>query len=259
MEKKLRIQLFDDEGKLINDRMVSQDPEFNVGPKETHNGLFRIEFTLENQDDIERCKTYLDKLVGNLPLESKTKKAKKELIPDDPNYRENLLAEVLALDPLDQDILISYLRKKGFVFRTWDYLSMVDLKGVAPKDRHQEEYQWMIYEIRSAKNPKSDKLDPMLMFGIKLVGERSEKVIVYLNGEYEGVHKIPLPEKPKEVFKKTTMQKFPEFMVEDERTKYQIELRSYQLNPEKKISKFFNRWMKYVENTPELPNPNPYK
>jgi hypothetical protein len=56
MEKKLRIQLFDDEGRMVDDRTVSQDPEIYSGPKENHNGLFRIEFTLNTKDDVEKAK-----------------------------------------------------------------------------------------------------------------------------------------------------------------------------------------------------------
>lgn len=261
MEKKLRIQLFDEEGRMIGDRTVSQDPEFSKGPLQDHFGLFRIEFTLDNKDDVEKAKIYLDQMVGSLPLDShKSKKKKGPKIPDDPLYREGIINNIVGDVEADQDQLISYLRDQGFVFRTWDFLeSMVDLTGIIIKDIHKDKFQFMLREIRKAKNPKADKYDPMLIFGIKLDDERTEKVVIYLNGEFNKSIKIALPEKPKEVYKKTTMLKFPHFMTEDERTKFTIELRSYESNKEKGITKFFNRWMQYVDNLPKLENPNPNK
>ncbi len=257
MEKKLRVQLFDEEGRMVGDRIVSQDPEFSKGPLKDHHGIFRIEFTLDSKNDVEKAKTYLDQMVGNLPLAS-GKKKKLPKIPDDPMFRENIIDEIENSDSMeDQDNLIAGLRSQGFVFRTWEFLeSMVDLTGITIKDVHKNKYQFMLREIRKAKNPKADKYDPMLIFGIKLDEERTEKVVIYLNGEFHKSLKIPLPEKPKEVFKKTTMLKFPHFMTEDERVKFTIELRSYESNPSKSVSKFFNRWMQYVENLPQLDNIN---
>jgi len=259
MEKKLRIQLFDEEGRLMDDRTVSQDPEFSKGPKEVHKGLFRIEFTLETPDDVDKSKIYMDKLVGNLSLEVPKKIKKSQIIPNDPQYRENLLEGILKIENLDQDILIKELRKLGFVFRTWDFLQMVNLPELNIKDRHQDKYEWMIREIRRAKNPKSDKYDPMLVFGIKLMDEPDERVVIYLNGEYLKTIKISIPSNPKEVVKRTDILKFPEYMTPEEREKFRIELRSYENNPEKQISKFFDRWMKWVKNVPNLANPNPHK
>lgn len=252
MEKKLRIQLFDKEGRFIEDRMVSQDPEVSAGPKNTHEGLMRIEFTFLEKNDVEKVKIYLDKLIGKLPLG--TKKALKQKLArtmDDPDYREKLLEEAMTQNGQDQDQLISFLREQGFRFMMSDFLTTFGFPGINIKDRHLDEYQWMLRCIRYAKNPQSDKYDPMLIFGIKLIPEHDEKVIVYLNGEFHKRYKVPVPNKPKEVFKKTTMTKFPHYMTEEEREKFRLELRQYETNPEKKFSKFFNRWKPYVENLPD--------
>ena len=73
IQKSVSIQLFDEEGRIISERLVKQDPEFNVGPKEVHKGALRISFTLLESADIEKSINYLNKLSGNLPLSSPAK------------------------------------------------------------------------------------------------------------------------------------------------------------------------------------------
>ena len=252
MEKKIRIQLYSEDGMLLSDRLVSQDTEFNSGPKEPHKGPLRVEFTLLEKEDIEKAKVYLDKLSGILPLSSKKEKKLKLKEIDIPEERENLLKEVLAIDPLDQDILIQTLRSKGFKFMMYDFLETFEFP-IEIKDVHKEKYQWMLRCIKEAKNPSVDKYDPMLIFGIKMYENRDSKIVVYLNGKFDGSYEVELPSKPKEVYKKTGMIKFPVYMTEEEREKFRFELRQYQLTPEKEFSKFFTRWRPYVENIPELP------
>lgn len=251
MEKKLRVQLFDEEGRLSDDRTVSQDPEFSKGPPKTHSGLFRIEFTLDNQDDIDKAKKYLDQLIGALPVITKERKNASMEIPE-PEQREGLL-ETAIKESKDQDELISFLRSKGFKFMMTDFLLTFEYEGLVIKDRHLEEYQWMLLQTKKAKNPKSEKYDPMLVFGIKLIPEHAEKIVVYLNGEYHKSYKVPIPAKPKEVFKKTAMVKFPHYMTLEEREKFRYELSQYKNQPDRKLSKFFKRWRPYVENLPNLP------
>jgi len=252
MEKKLRIQLFNEDGNLINDRLLSQDTEMYSGPKENHEGPMRIEFTLENKDDIEKAKTYLDKLVGNLPLNSSKKKGKiKKVFNVD--TREKVLEEALRIgEESNQDSMIEYLRDMSFNFMMSDFIKTFDFPMLKIKERHFEKYQWMVHCIKKAKNPKSDKYDPMLIFGISMANERSDKIVVYLNGEFNGYHTIKVPDKNRLDFKKTNMIKFPHYMIEEEREKFRYELRQYQDNPDKPLSKFFNRWVGSVSNLPEL-------
>ena len=251
MEKKLRIQLFDSDGRMLNDRLVTQDPEMVVGPKLAHDGPLRIEFTLETKDDIEKAKDYLDRLVGNLPLSVKKAKKLNKDLGEDVNFRQALLDNIII--PADnQDTLIGILRNEGFVFMMSDYLITFDDLGLQIKDVHKDKYQWMIRLIKPGRNPRSDKFDPMLVIGIQLLPEHNEKVVVYMDTKFHKSYKIPVPSKPKEVFKKTTMLKFPPYMVEKEREKFRYELRQYELNPERNYSKFFIRWKEWVENLPEL-------
>lgn len=253
MEKKLRIQLFDPDGKMLSDRLVTQEPEFSKGPNEKHDGPMRIEFTLDSQPDIEKAKRYLDQLIGILPLGPK--KGRKVLSKKihDPEHRETFLENILSISE-DQDQLIKNLREKGFKFvmtdflKTFDFFDKLDIKKV-----HLENYQWMILLNKPAKNPKSDKYDPMLLFGIKLMDERSDKVVIYVNGTFHKSVKLEIPEKSEIDFKKTDMIKFPHYMVEEEREKFRYEHRQYKDNPEKKYSKFYKRWKPFVENLPELP------
>jgi len=250
MEKKIRIQKFDSEGRLIDDRMVSQDTEFTSGPKLKHEGPLRVEFSLLDKSDVEGAVTYLGKLTGSLPIEAKKLKKLKE--PQNPEHREQLLKDALG-EAHDQDTLITYLRDHGFKFMMHEFLETFDWPMLILRNHHKEEFQWMLRCSKIAKNPTSDKYDPMLAFGIKLVGDRQEKVVIYLHGEFHKSYKIPLPDKPRETFKKSGMMKFPHFMVENERDKFRFEIRQYQNNPEKEFSKFFNRWREHVDNVPKLP------
>lgn len=252
MEKKLRIQLFDKEGALVNDRLVSQDPEIYSGPKDSHDGPIRVEFTLENKDDVEKVKTYLDKLTGILPLDAQKKKKKVEKVFSTDN-REKVLEEALRIgEEYGQDKMIEYLRNLNFSFMMSDFLKTFDFPMLNIKDRHFEKYQWMIHCIKRAKNPKSDKYDPMLIFGIQISSERSDKIVVYLNGEFVSYNNIAVPGETSLDFKKTNMIKFPHYMIEEEREKFRYELRQYQENPEKPLSKFFKRWSSAVSNLPEI-------
>lgn len=247
MEKKLRLQLFDSEGRMGIDRLVSQDPEFNAGPKFKHHDPIRVEFTLFNKEDVDKCKKYLDQLSGELPL---TERKSKKVAIDTGDNREEVLTQVMGQMELNQDLLIKDLRERGFRFMMYDYLKTLEYNNLPIKERHQEEYQWMLLSLKQGKNPKTDKYDPMLAFGFNLLGERTEKVLVYLNGEFHQSYKVPLPEKPKETFKKSGMTKFPKYMMEDERERFRFELRKLELEPEKNPTKFFNRWWQFVENLP---------
>ena len=251
MEKKIRIQFYSEDGQLVNDRLVSQDIELNTGPKETHLGPMRIEFSLMEPSDIGKAKLYLDKLIGSLPLEVKLKKKKtdKEFeIEDREVFVSNLLGSVN-----NQDELINKLREKGFKFMMWDFLETFEFAELNIKEAHKEKYQWMLRCIKEGKNPAVDKYDPTIVFGIQMYGERSPKIVVYVDGEFVSSHEIGLVEKSKLTFKKTEMMKFPVYMTEQEREKFRYEVRQYQLNPEKEYSKFFLRWKPFVENIPSLP------
>lgn len=250
MEKKIRIQKFDEEGRLIDDKVVTQDPEFYTGPKMKHNGPLRIEFSLLNKDDVEKCKFYLDQLVGDLPLSAKKGKKKKvsKFEGKDPEHRKELLESVLT-HAKDQDEFIQAMKEQEFKFLTWDFLKTFNYP-IDIKKMHRE-YQFLIRCIKEAKNPMSDKYDPMLIIGINML-ERQPKMIIYLDGSFLKSVELPIPKKNALTFKKTEMMKFPHYMVDEEKDKFRYEIRQYQNNPDKKLSKFFKRWLPYVENVPKI-------
>lgn len=250
MEKKLRIQLFDNEGRLVTDRLVSQDPEFNTGPKIQHDQPIRIEFTLMSKDDIDRAQEYLNKLTGILPL-SEVKKKRLSKAPLDPRDREDLLNGAIE-DNNDQNGLIDTLRTNGFIFMTTELLETYDYP-INLKDKHKPEYQWMIKRLKVAKNPINDKYDPMLLFGFRMFGEPDAKIVVYLDGAYHKAYKLKPHSKSKEVIRKAEMMKFPPYMTPEERERFRYEFRLLQDNPEKEFTKNFKRWREWVENVPELP------
>lgn len=251
MEKKVKITLFDLEGRITDEKWVSQTSEFYKGPLGRNTGPFRIEFTFMDQTDVEKVIKYIQQLTGILPIEAKEKKLKK--VPLEPQQREELIEEVLK-ESMDQDQLIKSLRDRQFVFVTWEYLQTLEhAEIIEMKEFHGSKYQWMVKRIKFAKNPKFDKYDLMVLFGISLLGERSEKVPIYLNGQFLKKVVIPIPEKPRETVKKTEMMKFPAAMIEEEREKFRFELRALQKNPEKEITKFFKRWRPFIENVPAIP------
>jgi len=250
MKKKTRIQFYTEDGILMNDRLVEQDPEFYSGPKETHDGPIRIEFSLLEENDIEKCIEYLKKLTGKLPASAK--KGRKSLISNhNPSeFREKVWnnAEKKHMD--NQDDFIEYFRENGFSFVDYSYI--VD-NGLTDKIKklYSDKYFWMMKRIKKAKDPANDKYDPTLIIGVKLLDKdnnpkRSDKVIVYSAGD-ENIYKIPLPELPKFSFNKSESLKFPHYMIQDERDKFRLEYRKLQEDPNKKPSKFYNRWVEFVK------------
>ena len=59
---KLRVQLLDEELRVMEDRLVDQASEFYLGPKKSHKGPLKFEVTFQTQNDIDDFKTYLSKI-----------------------------------------------------------------------------------------------------------------------------------------------------------------------------------------------------
>ena len=241
IEKKMRIQLFDKEFNMLSDRLVSQDIELK-GPKEKHDGPIRVEFALFDQDDVPLCITYLRKLLENLPLELKEKKVKISEI--DSESREELLKAVMA-QATNQEQLIEILREKGFRFLTPDHISDLGLK-LEIEEKHKD-FQFMVLCMKEAKIASNDRYDPQLAFGIKLLGDKIDRILIYLYGKFDSRVKLEWPAKVKVSFQKMEMVKFPPYMKLEEREKFRNELRMLNANPEKVPSKFFGRWMDDVD------------
>ena len=252
-EKKIRVQLFDEESRLISDKLYKQGSELISGPKFTHNGPMRIEITMDNQEDIERAITYIKKLSGMLPLEAKKEKKKVGKIESDSDdYIESMMDMITECK--DQDELISNLRNQGFVFVTRDLLhNMERFEKVnwEEEDWRTDKYQYMVRLIKESKNPMLDKFDPTLIVGIKIYKKRSE-VKFYKFGELTNNLDIPVPGKAKESFTTQKLHIFPEFMSEKEKERFRREYRDMERDPEKEPTPFYLRWHKWVQTSQPL-------
>ena len=92
------------------------------------------------------------------------------------------------------------------------------------------------------KTPKQINSIQWLSSGFSILGGPSKKIVPYLYKE----RKKPLrAQVGKNVisFSQAEFTKLPKYMREDERIKFSTEQRQLLLNPEKKPSKFFMRWV----------------
>lgn len=238
---KMRIKLYD-KGLLISDRLVEQSTEFNSGPKATHTGPMSLELNLDNQEEVEFAIAYLKKLKGDLPIVVEAKKSAAKKIDKMLSEKEPLLdlLKTLKVKALSQERLIEMLREYKFRFLTSEYIrDYHEAKGLAEnpmlviRDMDME-YQFMARLVRETKSPFNDQYDFRLTFGIKIIGERVEKVRVYLWGKYDETLKIPW-EKVKGVnFKKVDqLHSFPEWMDYADRRKWRVEHRKWEVATEK--------------------------
>lgn len=252
---KIRVQAMDEDGIVLNDRLVDQYIEFLNGPKESHKGPLRVEVTLMNKEDVNSFKAYLDKLVGDLPIKKITGRGRpaNNATEEMNSPREDILQDVekLISEGKDQDQVIKYLRDLGFVFLlTEDFLWYFpnfqfrggDIGTKTDNGQYPSSYSWMVRCIKRSKDPKTDKYDPQIIFGFQIMGERSSKVIPYLYKERKKPFRVEIPKKNALSFNNTEMTKFPKYMREDERLKFSTEMRQLMVNSEKKPSKFFHRW-----------------
>ena len=257
---KLRVTLLEENGAVIQDRLVDAASELYTGPKTQHNGPIRLEVTLVNKQDIDSFKDYLDKLSGTLPLKVVTAgrgrpSTTNTQLAESP--REDILLQVenLASNGSNQLDVIKYLRELGFVFMlTEDFLHYFkdfpfnEKDTGKPTDNNQylDSMSWMVRCIKKAKDPMADKFDPMIIFGFNVMRPKSKKVVPYLYKERKAPLRI---ETGKNVLSFNTVEftKFPKYMLEEERLKFSSEQRQLLLNPSKKPSKFFLRWVKDVE------------
>lgn len=256
---KMRVTTLNEDGVYLSDRLVDAAAELYAGPKEKHHGPIRLEVTLTNSGDVESFKNYLDQLVGNLPIKApsagrgRPASQAKEL--DTP--REDILTKVeeMVREGANQPQVIKYLRDLGFVFiLTEDLLyyfpdfpfKSKDIGTPTDTGQYPESYSWCIRRIRKGKDPKTDKYDPMIMFGFKIINGPSRKVIPYLYKERKDILKI-IPPKKALSFSEVEFTKYPKYMTAEERLKFSTEIRQLILTKDKKPSKFFLRWHKDVE------------
>lgn len=250
LKKNVRITLFDKEGRMESERMVTQGPEFYSGAKEIAPGPFRIEFTFEDHADVGGAIAYLQQLVGLMPIREKGTPgyAKKDKPDNDAifdNDKEKALSELIE-NASDQDDFIKKLRANEFVFVNSGLLKFIVPETYQIKKMHQDKYDWLIRRIKIAKDPKNDKYDTQVLIGLSMSHGRQDKIIVYLYGEFSNRYVIAVPEKRPLKLSKTNLLKFPAYMNEEERLKWGFEHRTLFNNPEKAPTKFYMRWVKDV-------------
>lgn len=247
LKPKMRISLLDNNLVKLDDRLVIMDAEFNLGPKTKHTGPIGLEVILRDKEDVNSFKVYLDKLVGDLPLPNRpTYKPPKQQISllDEEPLKDLLKDAEKKCKSIDE--LITYLRNKGFVFVNHQFLSDSEFPTKV-KENHLE-YQFMIRKIKEAKDPKNDKYDPQLVVGIQFAPTKQPNVKVYLYNEFLRTIKMEWEEQSSTTkFKKINLTKFPPYMVKEERERYRLEERKYQLGPTLEKSKFWLRWNSAVE------------
>lgn len=256
---KLRITLLEENGAVIQDRLVDAATEYYSGPKLQHKGPIRVEVTLANNLDIDNFKKYLDQLTGSLPIKApsagrgRPSTAGTQAAIETP--REDIIADVkkMAEEGKNQTEVIDYLRGLGFVFILAEDLfyyfpelaQSMDHKDLGdPTDNKQypDSLALMVRCIKRAKDPRTDKFDPMIFFGFN-IQKPSKRVVPYLYKERQEPIKIATGKKVLS-FNTVEFTKLPKYMLETERLKFSIEQRQLILNPEKKPSKFFLRWVK---------------
>ena len=255
---KLRITLLEDNGAVIQDRLVDATTEYYAGPKIQHSGPIRIETTLTNTQDIESFKKYLDQLTGTLPIKAPSAGRGRPSMANQANTespREDIIEGLkkLASEGKNQTDVIEYLRKLGFVFilaedllyyfpDLIDSFKHKDIGDPTDNKQYPNSLAWMVRCIRRAKDPRTDKFDPMIFFGFN-IQKPSRKVVPYLYKERQEPIKIDTGKKVLS-FNTVEFTKLPVYMQEQERLKFSVEQRQLLLNPDKKPSKFFLRWVK---------------
>lgn len=257
---KIRITLLEENGAVIQDRLVDSGLEFYQGPKIQHNGPVRLEVTLANKDDVQKLKDYVDQLTGTLPIKPVTigrGRPSSTSTQQIESPREDILLKVeeMANNKCNQMEVIKYLRELGFVFMlTEDFLHYFEdfpfnTKDIGkPTDNKQylDSLSWMVRCVKKAKDPMVDKFDPMIIFGFNILRPSSRKVVPYLYKERKDPLRIDTGKKVLS-FNTVEFTKFPKYMLEAERLKFSSEQRQLLQNPNKKPSKFFLRWVKDVE------------
>jgi hypothetical protein len=265
---KLRVQLLDEELRVMEDRLVDQASEFYLGPKKSHKGPLKFEVTFQTQNDIDDFKTYLSKIKGEFPIKEVSQRGRPSTSSSQTleSPREDILVKVqdMVNSGDTQDNIIKYLRKLGFIFLlTEDFLRYFPEFKFNPKDignpndtgQYLDSFAWLTRCIKRAKDPKADKYDKMITFGFRIEGKPSSKIIPYLYGDRKDILRSKKSNKKTSFASYKELTKFPHFMLEDERLKFSTEMRQLLANEEKKPSKFFLRWFKDVQFPKDLQEP----
>lgn len=256
ISKKIRIQVYGEDGNQLHDKLTEQDTTLSAGPMpEFKEGLLKMEICLFDQSDIDKVITYLKMVKGDIPLGRilKHKKVPKLKITDEnaEDFRAKIVEIASKAD--SQEELTKYLRNQGFKFMTKDDAmdaGIFDNIKIGPKMMGKiTNHQLMVRVSKDSKNPLHVKYDPLLIFFIKIISDTREdktKVYTFLNNHIENSFSVKVTGTDS-ILNSANIVKFPDFMIADERNKFRLELTKLKKNPDNPPSKFFRRWAPFVE------------
>lgn len=240
IEKKMRIQTFDEDFNMLSDRLVSQYSEFNKGPGKVHEGPLKVEVSLFSKEDVDKFRQYLEMLKGIIPIETTKKKRGRKRSPKDvEGFREFMVKKLSGLENPSDAMVIQACREEGMVFTSLEFLHDMGYPILVPK-LHRK-YRYMAQLVKKAKNPINDKYNPSLLVGLKgnrVVVYSAEELLLELAVTKDEDAKIKIPAKVKV--------KFPVYLTQDERNKFRAEMQILKDNPEKKPTKWYARWVHEV-------------
>lgn len=246
---KIRITLYNEDGTIKSDRLTQFQGEMYMGPKEEHNGPVRIDVQFNTRDQVEEVIQYIKKLTGQLPISEKRKYVKSTTTQSiSSTTGDSILTELKTKQ--NQVEVIDALRYFNYQFITHEHLEEIFEKNgwtLNLKRENHKEYQFMVRVLRLAKDPKNDKIDPSLIFAIKLIGDLVPGYHVYQGGEFYESVKLPWPKKNINLKVKEKFYKFPATMLYDERAKWRAEDRKVHADPNYQPTPFYNRWLPFVE------------
>lgn len=255
MKPKIRITLLDNNLAPLSDRLVDQGIEFMQGPKDKHEGPVKIEFILETKNDAIALKKYIDQLSEGKPEKEVSSRGRPTNTKELSSPREDILLEVenMAKEGKTQEDIIKHLRSLGFLFLLTedllryfpDFPFQIRDIGQEKHGQYPDSYHWLLRCTKFAKDPRADKFDPMLLFGFKF--GKSKRIIPYLFRNRSNKIKADQDSNNPVAFNQIQeLTKFPHYQTEEERLKWQTEMRQLISNHDKKPSKFFLRWASEV-------------
>lgn len=252
---KIRITLLDKTTNAeIGDRLVESALEFSNGPKEKHDGPIRLATTLTDKTQVQGLIGYLQRLALDLPLDSKpTKRTYNKTTSLADEQKMDIIQLVEKAETIEAAITL--LRETNYAFHDFEHLQMICEKNnwkFKVKNPKHEKYQYMCRVLRLAKDPKNDQIDISLVFAIKLVGNRFDKILVFEGGKLTKTIKKAWAETKEIGFKvKEKFFKFPDPMTYEERAKWRVEDRKIQSAEEKGVdytpSTFYTRWLPFIK------------
>ena len=243
IEKKFRIQAFDTDFNMIQDRLLGQDSEFSQGPKESHKGPLKIEVCLFEQEDIDRFTQYLERLRKDIPIKEKgARRLRRKVKVEGPTPNEALIDTLHII--LEAGELNQFLKDEGFVYTNPQLIGDLKLPIAYPKGVDLEDYRLLVKLVKKSKNPLNNKYDCSLIILTERTGDGL--IVCHLG---ETVIQKTIMDLSKNTIKvpKSMNTVFPEYMTLEERNKFRIEKAKLEEDPDKQPSAFYRRWVHFVD------------